>query len=87
MQKTIEIGKHKIQIRAMTWGEKKQLKTEGFDLMRPNPEQDNDEWVEKVIRMVCGDDAKIDDLTINEVYKLFREIHKFSLLGAQEEKN
>jgi hypothetical protein len=87
MKKTITIGGQEIQIRGLTWGEKAQLKADGFNLSYIDPRADNDEMVEKVISIVLEPDFDFTALESSEVYSLFAEIHKLTFLSGKESKN
>jgi|GEM_PF-3009490 len=85
MGKTVKVGPG-IEIRALTWGEKRKLKEEGFDLSGLDPQVDNDALVERVIHLSTGRSVQ-DTLAVAEVYALFREIFRLSFVGEDEAKN
>ena len=88
MDKDVEIGGKKIKIRSLKWGEKKRLKEEGHNLSLLDPFADNDEMVERVVEISCGDASAIDnDMETYDVYKLFKEIVRLSFVGEEQEKN
>jgi len=86
MHKTIKVGGKEIEVRGLTWGEKADLKREGINIGALDPNQDNDEVVEKVIRIACGD-LDLDPLLSSEVYGLFREVIRLTFLTEHEAKN
>ena len=86
MHKVVKIGGKEIEVRGLTWGEKAALKREGINIGDLDPGQDNDDVVEKVIRISCGD-IDLADLPSAEVYNLFRQVMRLTFLGEAEAKN
>lgn len=86
MHKTIKVGGTEIEVRGLTWGEKKALRNEGIDLGQLDAGPDGDETVARVIQTVCGD-INLDPLPSSDVYALFREIMKLTFVPEDEAKN
>ena len=86
MHKTIKLGGQKIEVRGLTWGEKKGLREEGVDLANLEPGTGGDEAVARVIQTVCGE-INLDPLPSSEVYGLFHEIMKRTFVPEDEAKN
>lgn len=86
----------KIDVRGLTWGEKKRLKKEGFDFRTLDLKEDNDEFAEKVVLMCALDPGETkrlmetegeDGVGVEEVYRAFWEVVKRTFPGAGAVKN
>ena len=84
--KTVKIGDEKVTVRGLKWGEKKALKQDGIVIGALDPEQDNDDIVEKVISVVLPD-LSLDDYESSDVYSIFKAIMELTFLTADQVKN
>jgi len=89
MEKPFEICGRKVMVRGLTWGEKKALKAEGYNIAEIDPGRDNDDLVEAVLSTVLGHDFldQIADAQALDVYRLFLQIHRLTFVLEDEAKN
>jgi hypothetical protein len=76
-----------IEFRGLKWGEKNQLKKDGFNVVKPDPQVDNDELVSRVVELCVEDFSQLDELDIIDVYELYGEIIRRSFQEKSAEKN
>jgi len=86
MNKTITVAGKDVVIRSLKWGEKNRLKAEGFNIVRPDPDTDNDELVRRVVELTVEDKHLLDEMDILDVYEVYQEVLSLSFQGEKEKK-
>uniref|UniRef100_A0A6M3KYM8 Uncharacterized protein n=1 Tax=viral metagenome TaxID=1070528 RepID=A0A6M3KYM8_9ZZZZ len=91
MKATIKIGEKSIKVRGLKWKERRELKADGYDIIKifmskKNDLQMMDDLVDRVVNIVFEDPSIIDDLEMSDVYQVFLKVIELSFVSEAEKK-